>query len=429
MSGDIKDVRLYDVALTLEEIIDLFNTYNIETTPDGVIAHWKLDEMRFETAKDELGISDGTLYNMGGLWVPGKVGNCLDFSGGSDSSYVGVPNNDNIDIDSTISFSISALVTTTDINVSTDQNVLFKGYTSNDVDGHWYGIIFKNNELRLAIDDKVAKSQLALENAHEKMYLDGEAWNHIVGVRDMSKDTLFIYLNGSKVASMEDLTELNISTPLPLIIGNNPDHSNNFEGKIDDVIMFNRALSMEEIAEMTGSYGIEELLSSNAKLASLEVNGTPIPGFIDTVTTYLYGIPENDPLPVITATAAGINATVDIVDATAVPGSGTVTVTAEDNSQLVYTVNFVYGSGVSDVYTSSGLNMYPNPASKQLFIVNESEISSITIYSTIGAVMNLYQDVNSKSFILDLDKFDNGLYLIRVVSVNGDIISKTFMKK
>ncbi|MBN2214532.1 MAG: T9SS type A sorting domain-containing protein [Bacteroidales bacterium] len=427
--GKIDELSIYNEALTPVEVNNLYETYASLINLAGSVAYWKLDESSGTTAKDELGISDGVLNNMGdSLWVEGLVGNCLNFAGGSDSSYVEVTSTENIDIDSTTSFSISVLVTTADINVSTDQNVLFKGATSNAIDGHWYGIIFKNNELRFAIDDKVTKSQLAFYDANQKMYLDG-GWNHIVGVRDMDKDTMFIYLNGRKVASMEDKTELNISTPLPLIIGNNPEHNVNFEGKIDELIIYNKALSAETVAAMTANYGITPILSDDATLSDLKIDGTTIPDFSSATNTYDYEVAAGAAVPVITATASDVNAYVDIADAAAVPGTGTVTVTAENGSQLVYTVNYAVSTKVSDAYSSSGLNIYPNPVLNRLVIENESVISSITIYNTNGSVMNSLQDVNSKALILNLDELYDGLYLIKIITVDNDIISKTFMKK
>ena len=168
MGGDMKDVRLYDIAMTADQVAELFNYYS--TAPlQGIIAMWKFDEDTGTTAIDELENSDGTLYNIGDeLRVPGLVGNCIDFGSGTASSYVEVPDNDIIDIADTISFSISVLINIDDIS-GIDQNVLFKGHTDNAISGHWYGIICAQNELRFAVDDANQKTELALENAHQKM--------------------------------------------------------------------------------------------------------------------------------------------------------------------------------------------------------------------------------------------------------------------
>ena len=62
-----------------------------------MVAHWKLDETTGLTASDELGSSDGTLMNMDGTeWVPGVVGNALDFTLNL-APYVMVPDNDIIE--------------------------------------------------------------------------------------------------------------------------------------------------------------------------------------------------------------------------------------------------------------------------------------------------------------------------------------------
>ena len=56
--GLIDDVRLYNYALTADEVEDLFDSYNIVTKE--VVAHWKFDEASGTTAADENGLSNGT---------------------------------------------------------------------------------------------------------------------------------------------------------------------------------------------------------------------------------------------------------------------------------------------------------------------------------------------------------------------------------
>jgi hypothetical protein len=89
-----------------------------------------------------------------------------------------------------------------------------------------------------------------------------------------------------------------------------------------------------------GSIG-DPPLSDDATLSDLTVNSITVEGFQPDVYYYEMGIPTGDPLPITGATANDANATVDITQASAVPGTASVLVTAEDGTtQLTYTIDF-----------------------------------------------------------------------------------------
>lgn len=83
-------------------------------------------------------------------------------------------------------------------------------------------------------------------------------------------------------------------------------------------------------------------LSTNANLASLLADATAIAGFDPAVLTYEIALPPATTTPpAITATAADTRATVLITQATGIPGTATVRVTAEDGTtQITYTITF-----------------------------------------------------------------------------------------
>jgi hypothetical protein len=82
---------------------------------------------------------------------------------------------------------------------------------------------------------------------------------------------------------------------------------------------------------------------TDATLNDLTVDGITIPGFSPEIYTYDYQVATGDPIPVVGATPADTNATMNIIQATTLPGTATVEVTAEDGTtMLTYTVNFLY---------------------------------------------------------------------------------------
>lgn len=86
---------------------------------------------------------------------------------------------------------------------------------------------------------------------------------------------------------------------------------------------------------------------NDATLSDLKVDGTTLPSFNPSAFTYNYGIPGGSAVPQITSTTkSDPNATVtSIVQATAVPGTATVLVTAANGSTTAtYTINYFYNS-------------------------------------------------------------------------------------
>jgi len=83
--------------------------------------------------------------------------------------------------------------------------------------------------------------------------------------------------------------------------------------------------------------------STDATLSDLTVDGETIEGFDPNIFEYDYEVATGDPIPVVGATANDPNATVDITQATSLPGTAEVLVTAEDGTTTnLYTVNFLY---------------------------------------------------------------------------------------
>ncbi|GAA2518871.1 Ig-like domain-containing protein [Rarobacter incanus] len=81
--------------------------------------------------------------------------------------------------------------------------------------------------------------------------------------------------------------------------------------------------------------------SGDATLASLTYGGAPVPGFNAATTTYAVELPAGTTTaPTVAATPTDAKATAHIQQATSLPGTATVKVTAEDNTTATYTVAF-----------------------------------------------------------------------------------------
>jgi uncharacterized repeat protein (TIGR02543 family) len=99
------------------------------------------------------------------------------------------------------------------------------------------------------------------------------------------------------------------------------------------------------LADVTGAIDdLNEAISlyENSLLASLSVDATAIAGFSPNTYTYTYTVAPDATVPTVTATLEAVDAAeINITQATTIPGSATITVTAGDNTTSNYTVSFI----------------------------------------------------------------------------------------
>ncbi|MHC4739840.1 MAG: LamG-like jellyroll fold domain-containing protein [Planctomycetota bacterium] len=201
-----------------------------EDIEDGLVSYWKLDG----DAIDSAGNNNGTIY--GATPTTGQINDALDFDGTND--YVEIAD-EPFDFGSDTDFSVCAWIKTT---YTSDRRKI----VDKKMAGHapYTGFVFYT-------DSGVAIFNLK-DNA-DSVYAvttsivnDGN-WHFIAGVADRDGD-IQIYHNGF----LEDSESLalvdNINNNVPLAIGRSMDYNGQyFDGSIDDVRIYDRALSAEEI--------------------------------------------------------------------------------------------------------------------------------------------------------------------------------------
>jgi len=100
----------------------------------------------------------------------------------------------------------------------------------------------------------------------------------------------------------------------------------------------------------------------DATLSGLSAGGSPVAGFSPATTSYSVVLPVGTTTaPTITATASGTHAVVSVTQATSLPGTATVRVTAQDGTTVrTYTVSFTTTTPSSDA-TLSALTVGGSP--------------------------------------------------------------------
>jgi hypothetical protein len=202
----------------------------------GLVGFWLFNETGGLTAYDLSGnLNHGTLTN-GPIWSPGRSGQALSLDGTDD--YVNVPDNSSLDIAS--NFTLSSWVNYTTSGGTNARTVFAK---DNALVGEGYGLYldYQNN----AIPACYARIGGSWVSAKGLAHNNGR-WHHIVGVYDGSN--LNLYVDCVKEAnSAATGTVTTNSDPLQIGHFNTGPSGTYFLGLTDDVRVYNRALSPQEI--------------------------------------------------------------------------------------------------------------------------------------------------------------------------------------
>lgn len=92
-----------------------------------------------------------------------------------------------------------------------------------------------------------------------------------------------------------------------------------------------------------------------------------------------------------------------------------------------YFVKIYYSTtGVDDV-ANQQVSLFPNPT-KGSFTVNAENLQQVMVYNAIGQLV-LSQVCEGNSAVLDLSNMESGLYMVKVISANGESVQKLSVVK
>ena len=103
-------------------------------------------------------------------------------------------------------------------------------------------------------------------------------------------------------------------------------------------------------------------------------------------------------------------------------------VTAKETANVVPFVkfSFVEGDAIEEMTTS--LSVYPNPVSDRLYIETETEVEEVIVYDIFGRRQVTETPSRQGNVTVDVSSLSNGVYFVKVVTENGEIV-KRFIKK
>ncbi len=187
------------------------------TPPSGMVSWWPGDG----TANDLVGGNNGALVGAVG-YAAGEVGQSFNLTGG----YVQVPDTANLDI--TGQLTIDAW-----INPSALGGRVVDKITAGGADGYLLDTF--GGVIRFIVGNQGLSGSFPLPTG---------TWSHIAGVYDGTQ--MRVYLNGALNGTLDTSIAIPANS-LQLRIGAASDGGSQFSGLIDEVEVFNRALSVSEI--------------------------------------------------------------------------------------------------------------------------------------------------------------------------------------
>jgi len=206
-----------------------------EISLESAVGIWVFDEGGGNVAKDTSGNGhDGKLMNSL-KWGKGKFGAGLEFDGKDD--YVDCGNDENLNVNS---FTLTVWVHPTSIDASTHEMIMGKGWSATE--RSFYLSLFQGKAfVSFRNPGNTAQADVQGNTAFQK-----STWYHIAGTHDAKAKKAAIYVNGVK-ENEKDIDYDVMVTPKPFWIGNIGDHELYFNGIIDDVSIFNVALTEGDI--------------------------------------------------------------------------------------------------------------------------------------------------------------------------------------
>lgn len=277
----------------------------------GLLGYWPMDEGTGinTTDKSELG-NEGTLFG-DPSWVEGKFEGALLFDGVDD--YVDCGNAPILELGMS-DFSINAWILTPG-DPTQDMSIFAKG--GDCTDGIRYHLVVVDHFMRIVMDDN--DDPYGKKDPRGEIEVEDSVWHHIVGFRNETVLRVYVdgvedtVLSGKERATFEADYQVT-GTVHPAYIGCIMCHSDMtlikyFKGVIDDVALWQRALTEEEILYLwndgEGRPVIEPVSSDKAVAASKGFVLQNYPNPLSSLTTFSFKLPENSHTKLVVCNSFG----------------------------------------------------------------------------------------------------------------------------
>ena len=268
---------MYNKILTITSVLTTIATFFVyanvakaQFVTEGLVSYWSFEAETIEgkTVRDVWGKNDGTIVGDPKKKV-GKVGNALEFDGDGDSVDCG--NDESLNFDTEDPFSICAWVKAHEEGLAVLQPWQEWGQAiAGKVDDGWHGYILTitgaghNNEpytLNAVLSNTLGDNDINCSTPDNSMIIATD-WTYVCMSYEGTSNVAGIHLsiNGEDqpVSTQRDGLTASISSRARFHIGHVTvtDWPIWFDGLIDEVAVYNRALSEDEISQNFAEDGL-----------------------------------------------------------------------------------------------------------------------------------------------------------------------------
>lgn len=235
-----KITTLFIILASVMLIVPHF-AYAQPNITDGLVGYWKFDEGNGTSAYDSSGNGNNGILIGNPTWTTGKSGNALTFNG---TNYVDCGNAASLHLQS---YTLSAWINPSAIGDSEHRIISNGGY--GNLNGAVDFVIATGGQLVFLNQNTTGQDECVSQSA---FLLAVNAWSFVTATYDATTHNAKLYVNGAEVP-----------TTLSTLRAPNPTSSYNmhigvmggpltmyFKGSIDEVRIYNRALSAAEITQI-----------------------------------------------------------------------------------------------------------------------------------------------------------------------------------
>lgn len=380
-----------------------------QITTDGLVANYTFNNAN---ANDEAGTNHGTVS--GATLTQDRFGNAnMAYSFHHDNqAQIIIPNHNDINFSNSSDFTIAFWM-----KINTDNMASTVPLGKQEVNGSWNGYSFVLN----GTDGGYTNGDGTFFFYTASAAMEDAGSNDLVG--NQTDEWIFvtgIYSGGSNASALviDNEVQSDIGGRSGTIINNanlylggyptNP-YSNFFSGSIDDLRIYNRILTQEEVAAL---YNEANPLAPTSIITltcgtDQTINASSLITTVPDVTTAATASTD--------CTSGGLVLSQSpIAGSTLNDGANIITVTATDDCGTTIsdemTITFLNDLGMDDLNTNASISLYPNPAENQLTI-ETNKPTSIFITNILGE--QLFNSQLDQTTIVDLSNFSSGIYFVK----------------